>query len=243
MTLYSGNKAYLCRRCFQEQQRAVEQALVTTNFLCFKSKRLALIFSPPEHNCVYEHPSALSSALYFPPAVSLLPCPHGPSSSHLMVSLYAQVIFHVHSSHCRPVPFPPPHTLPVLLAQACLLTPYSFPDPSFSLPKGDHAIYLQSPCSPPLSPFMHTFSVPFPATQAAYSSLPLQCKSFCFWILCTFPQDLLSPTFLHSALSDSIPPPFAQHSIQPGTKQEHLFVPSMQLSSSPFAVQVFLTDF
>lgn len=137
----------------------------------------------------------------------------------------------------------PSHTLPVLLAQACLLTPYSFPDPSFSLPEGDHAIYLQSPCSPPLSPFMHTFSVPFPATQAAYSSLPLQCKSFCFWILCTFPQDLLSPTFLHSALSDSIPPPFAQHSIQPGTKQEHLFVPSMQLSSSPFAVQVFLTDF
>lgn len=121
--------------------------------------------------------------------------------------------------------------------------PYSFPDPSFSLPKGDHAIYLQSPCSPPLSPFMHTFSVPFPATQAAYSSLPLQCKSFCFWILCTFPQDLLSPNFLHSALSDSIPPPFAQHSIQPGTRQEHLFVLSMQLSSSPFAVPVFLTDF
>lgn len=230
MTLYSGNKAYLCRRCFQEQQRAVEQALVTTNFLCFKSKRLALIFSPPEHNCVYEHPSALSSALYFPPAVSLLPCPHGPSSSHLMVSLYAQVIFHL--THCL-----------FSLLRHAHYPPYSFPDPSFSLPEGDHAIYLQSPCSPPLSPFMHTFSVPFPATQAAYSSLPLQCKSFCFWILCTFPQDLLSPTFLHSALSDSIPPPFAQHSIQPGTRQEHLFVPSMQLSSSPFAVHVFLTDF
>lgn len=101
MTLYSGNKAYLCRRCFQEQQRAVEQALVTTNFLCFKSKRLALIFSPPEHNCVYDHPSALSSTLYFPPAVSLLPCPHV-LLLPILWSVYMHRLFSISHTACSP---------------------------------------------------------------------------------------------------------------------------------------------
>lgn len=125
MTLYSGNKAYLCRRHFQEQQRAVQQALVTTNFLCFKCKRLALMFSPPEHNCVYEYPSTLSSALYYPcpsPLPLSLPAPL-PSWSFFFPS-YGQFICTSYllcsqfSSQCCPVPSPPPHSLFSLLRQA-----------------------------------------------------------------------------------------------------------------------------
>lgn len=218
--------AYLCRRHFQEQ-RAVQQALVTTNFLCFKCKRLSLMFSPPEHNCVYEYPSTLSSTLYYPssPPSPKSPCSL-PSRSFSFPS-YGQFIRTGYlpcsrfSSQCCPVPSPPPHIVCSPCSGRLTNPPVAPQIPHSPYPKGATLSICSLPVllCPPNASFMHTFSVPFPATHAAQSSLPLRCKSFfCFWILCTFPQDFLSPTFLHSALSDSIPPPFAQHSIQPGTR-------------------------
>lgn len=186
MTLYSGNKAYLCRRCFQEQQRAVEQALVTTNFLCFKSKRLALIFSPPEHNCVYEHPSALSSALYFPPAVSLLPCPHV-LLLPILWSVYMHRLFSISHTACSPcsgmLTTPPtasqiPHSpyLKGTMLSICSLPVLLLSPPSCTL--------SQCPSQPPR---LHTAPCLYSVNPSASEFCVLFPRIFCLLLFCTPP--------------------------------------------------------
>lgn len=87
------------------------------------------------------------------------------------------------SSQCCPVPSPLPHIVCSPCSGRLTNPPVAPQIPHSPYPKGATLSICSLPVllCPPNASFMHTFSVPFPATHAAQSSLPLQCKSFfCF---------------------------------------------------------------